>query len=300
MLHTLAGIAWDPELRGILATAVGVVVLMGSVHLLLATNVGNRLGFLLASAAFFGWMTIMGGVWWVYGTIGMIGESPSWNVVEVLYPDTSASGIEEVQQLRTDELPPAKEINSMDPADLQEIRSDLEATTGGWRLLPEADRSFGEAKAAVDEHIGEHPVTTVGKGSDGKGGLNDPTDYITTYSFERGGKSRLPDDPSRIDRIVNKLRTTFLEPTHPTRYAVIQLHPVIPQEPEPGQAPPTPEPDPSEPTVTVVMKRDLGQVRLPGAALTIFSGIIFVLLCVQLHRRDQRVAEVRALEPTGG
>lgn len=295
MLHTLAGIAWDPELRGILSTAVGVVVLMGSVHLLLATNVGNRLGFLIASAAFFGWMTIMGGVWWVYGTIGMIGEMPSWQVEEVLYPDTQASGIPEVQALRTDQLPPADEINDMAVADLQEIRDDLEATTGGWQLLPEADRSFGEAKAAVDEHIIEHPISPVGEE-----GLDGPEDYISTYSFERGGKSSLPDDPSRLDRIVNKLRTTFLEPTHPTRYAIIQLHPVIPQTPEPGQAPPTPEPDPNEPTVSVVMKRDLGQVRLPGAMVTIFSGIIFALLCVQLHRRDQRVAEVRALEPTGG
>ena len=40
MLHLLAGIAWDPQLRGFLAVAVGVVVLMGSVYLLLGTNLG--------------------------------------------------------------------------------------------------------------------------------------------------------------------------------------------------------------------------------------------------------------------
>ncbi|MFP5256149.1 MAG: hypothetical protein ACLGI8_09905 [Acidimicrobiia bacterium] len=292
MLHTLAGIAWDPELRGILATAVGVVVLMGSVHLLLATNVGNRLGFLVAAAAFFGWMTIMGGVWWAYGTIGMLGQAPSWDVVEVLYPGTDASGIDEVQALSTDQLPPAEELNDMDPADLEAIRDDLEATTGGWMLLPESNRAFGEAKATVDEHFIEHPVEALE--------IDGPEDYISTYSFERGGKTRLPDDPSRLDRLWKKFKNTFLEPTHPTRYAVIQVHPVIPQEAEPGQPPPTPEPDPNEPTVSVVLQRDLGQVRLPGAMLTIFSGIIFALLCVQLHRRDQRVAEVRALEPTAG
>ena len=31
MLHLLAGIAWDPQIRGFLAVAVGVVVLIGSV-----------------------------------------------------------------------------------------------------------------------------------------------------------------------------------------------------------------------------------------------------------------------------
>lgn len=292
MLHILAGIAWDPELRGILSTAVGVVVLMGSVHLLLATNLGNRLGFLIAAAAFFGWMTIMGGVWWVYGTIGMIGQMPSWSVVEVLYPGTEDSGIDAVRRLSTEQLPPAEAINDMDSAAFEAEREELEATTGGWKLLPEANRSFGEAKATVDEHFVDHPLDALE--------IAGPEDYIATYSFERGGKSRLPSDPSRWDRIANKLRTTFLEPTHPTRYAVIQVHPVIPQEPEPGEAPPTPVPDPNEPTVSVVMERDLGQVRLPGAMVTIFSGIVFALLCVQLHRRDQRVAEVRALEPTAG
>lgn len=292
MLHTLAGIAWDPELRGILTTAVGVTILMGSVYLLLATNVGNRLGLLIAAAGFFGWLTIMGGVWWVYGSIGMIGELPSWQVEEVLYPDTETSGFDEVQALSTDELPPAEEINGMDPADLEAIREDLEATTGGWKLLPQSDRSFGEAKATVDAHFVEHPVEALQ--------IDGPEDYIATYSFERGGKSRLPDDPSRLDRIWTSLKTTLLEPTHPTRYAIIQIHPVIPQEAEPGQAPPPPELDLGKPTVSVIMQRDLGQVRLPGAALTIFSGIMFALLCMQLHRRDQRVAEVRALEPTGG
>lgn len=292
MLHTLAGIAWDPELRGILATAVGVVVLMGSVHLLLATNLGNRLGFLVAAAAFFGWMTIMGGVWWAYGTIGMLGQAPSWDVVEVLYPGTAESGIDEVRGLSTEQLPPADEINDMDPADLEAMREELEATTGGWKLLPEANRAFGEAKATVDEHFIEHPVEALE--------IDGPEDYISTYSFERGGKTRLPNDPSRLDRLWKKFKNTFMEPTHPTRYAVIQVHPVIPQEAEPGQPPPTPEADPNEPTVSVVMQRDLGQVRLPGAMLTIFSGIVFALLCVQLHRRDQRVAEVRALEPTAG
>ena len=92
LLHTLAGIAWDPQLRGFLAVAVGVIVLPGSVYLLLSTNIGARLGFLLAASAVFGWLTIMGGVWWTYGTIGMLGEAPHWEVIEVVYPGTETVG----------------------------------------------------------------------------------------------------------------------------------------------------------------------------------------------------------------
>ena len=81
LVPILAGIAWDPEIRGILSVLVGVVVLMGSVYLLLATNLANRLGFLLALTAIFGWMTIHGLVWLIYppGT-GPAGRGPAWEV----------------------------------------------------------------------------------------------------------------------------------------------------------------------------------------------------------------------------
>ena len=45
------------------------------------------------------------------------------------------------------------------------------------------------------------------------------------------------------------------------------------------------------------MERDLGDVRFPGAMLTISSGIMFWIFCATLHRRDQRVAEVRGHAP---
>ena len=53
-LVTLAGLAWDPEIRGILVVATGFVVLMGSVWLVMATNSGVRLATLMAAAALMG------------------------------------------------------------------------------------------------------------------------------------------------------------------------------------------------------------------------------------------------------
>ena len=46
-LVTLAGLAWDPEIRGILVVATGFAVLMGSIWLIMATNSGVRLATLL-------------------------------------------------------------------------------------------------------------------------------------------------------------------------------------------------------------------------------------------------------------
>ena len=44
----LAGISYDPEIRGVLVVVVSGAILCGSVYLLLATNIGARLGFQVA------------------------------------------------------------------------------------------------------------------------------------------------------------------------------------------------------------------------------------------------------------
>jgi hypothetical protein len=294
MLHLLAGIAWDPQLRGILAVLVGVVVLMGSVYLLLGTNLGTRLGFLVALSAIFGWCTIMGLTWWVYGTIGMLGEAPSWEVKEVVYESGSTddsglaiAALEKAQALDTSSLPPPEELNDLEEGELEALLEEVEPTLGGWRLLPESNPSFGEAKATVDEFFVAFP--------DEELGLEGAADYVSVYSFETGGKDGLPDDPSRLDRLTTKFKNTFWQVQHPTHYAIIQIQPVKEQETVPGEAPPTPVPDPTQPVVSVIMERNLGDVRFPGAMLTIFSGLMFAVTVSMLHRRDLRVAEARGI-----
>ncbi|MEC7923855.1 MAG: hypothetical protein VYB80_01435 [Actinomycetota bacterium] len=86
----VAGISWDPEIRGALTVLVGSLVLFGSVWLILNTNLGNRLGTLIALAGFFGWMFIMGIVWWIYG-IGLQGDRPTWEPKEIIFGDPSES-----------------------------------------------------------------------------------------------------------------------------------------------------------------------------------------------------------------
>ena len=44
----IALVGWDPVITGYLAVLISVLVLCGSVYLLLATNLGVRLGFLVA------------------------------------------------------------------------------------------------------------------------------------------------------------------------------------------------------------------------------------------------------------
>jgi len=289
MLHLLAGIAWDPQIRGFLAVLVGVVVLLGSVYLLLGTNLGSRLGFLIGISAIFGWCTIMGLTWWVYGTIGMLGEAPSWEITEVVYPGVQDAALDEARQLDTSALPDLEEFKDLEADAVEALSDEAGSTLGGWELLPEANPSFGEAKATVDEYFIENPEEALG--------LAAAADYVTVYSFERGGKDGLPDDPSRLDRITTELRSTFWQIQHPPHYAIIQVQPVREQETVPGEAPPTPEANPFEPVVSVVMERNLGDVRFPAAMTTIGFGALFAMSILMLHRRDLRVAEVRGFLP---
>ena len=71
----IVAITWEVELRGIIVTLIGVTVLMGSIYLLLGTNLGARLGFMVALCGLSGWMALMGAIWAVYG-IGLQGPRP--------------------------------------------------------------------------------------------------------------------------------------------------------------------------------------------------------------------------------
>ena len=279
----IAGIAWDPQIRGILSVLVGVAVLMGSVYMLLATNVANRLGFLLALTAFFGWMIIHGLTWWIYPPgQGPSGRIPAWEVEEIVYGDLGESLNDKVHDIDTSTLPPAEEVNDLTPEEVQALSDEHAAELNEWTLLPASDASRGEAQTAVDAVLGEGAVT----------GLEDPATRVYTYTFETGGKPEREGD-GVWDRISNRVSNT-LRIKNPPHYAVVQFQPAIAQETVAGQPPPVPEADPEAQVISAVLVRDIGQRRLPAALLTVGSGLIFGLLCAMLHVRDRRVVEHRS------
>jgi hypothetical protein len=282
-LNTLAGIAWDPQIRGILTVVVAVVVLMGSIYLLLATNIATRLGFLLALAAFFGWMTIHGLVWWLYPPgNGPGGRLAAWEIEEINHGDLDQALLSEAHDLDPSGLPSPEELREMSPEQIEGVSDEHADQLNEWTLLPEGDAARGEAQTTVDAYLGEGTVP----------GLSTPDTYVYLYAFETGGKPEREGD-GLWDRVSNRITNT-LRVTHPPHYAIVQLQPAVPQEAVPGQAPPTPEPDEDAQVVTAVLVRDLGERRLPAALTTLASGSMLGLLCVMLHKRDQRVAEHRA------
>ena len=152
-------LTWDApgttRVRGILIVATGIAVLMGSVYLLLGTNLGSRLGFLVAVAGLAGWMALMGFVWALYG-IGYLGTAAHWKVEEVITSDseddTSAAQLEKARDLST------------------------------WRELPAEDPARGEAQATASASLtGEESRVKV---------FESESDFQVLDVYTTGGKKK--------------------------------------------------------------------------------------------------------------
>lgn len=262
-MSALISIAWDPELRGIMAPLVGFVVLCGSVYMLLGTNVGVRLGFLVAFAGLAGWIMSMGLIWWAYG-IGLKGTEPSWK------PSEPFGIVRDGRLLMDAEVLDAPVEVAVDatPADVAAAAStSLQAS--GWELLPTDDQGRGQAIASADEIIQVEAE------------MYESGEYEAVAVYDKGGERYPTFAGDSVD---------FIAFFHKPHYAIVEIAPLIPQRAEPGRAPARNVIDPSKPHQYVLMTRDLGTKRQPAMLITIGSGIIFLLSCWMLHRRDRIVS----------
>jgi hypothetical protein len=263
MSTALLAVNWEFELRGILTVIIGVGVLMGSVYLVLATNLGARLGFLVALTALAGWMSLMGGVWWMYG-IGLKGAAAEWKQVP------GRTVIQEVDLLH--------EVGVLDaPIDFTEKDDSVAAAQAlgeqldaeGWRKVAESAPEFGQAEAAAGVFLEEE-------------GALAPGEFDVTNIYEVGGEAYPKPLGDELDQIAF---------WHKPYYTLVEVAPFEPLRPEPGRAPTPSEIDTSQQRQYVYMIRDLGSLREPAAYICFGSTTVFLALCWVLHRRDRFVAE---------
>ena len=264
----LAIVSWDPVLTGYLAVIIAVGVLCGSVYLLLATNLGVRLGFLVAWTGLWGWMLLMSLVWWVFG-IGWIGSQPGWNVTHVT-ANPATVPVAMVQDL---------------------ARYDLDQAPPEWTEVDEAD-----VRSAADSHVvcnGADPRRLLAVNSCR---FSAATDFVTHRVLITGGERYRP--LGVPDNVVTQY---FLPSRGKPQYAVVQIQPFAPTpDVDPNLVDgegtvilPQAQIDDDAPVYSIVMVRDHGSVRLRPALSAIFSALLFGLGCYHLHRRDQAIWAVR-------
>jgi hypothetical protein len=262
----LLAINWEPEIRGVLITVISISLFCGSIYLLLATNLGARLGFLVALTGLMGWMTLLGIIWMIYG-IGLKGPDPSWQSVpgRTVLQDNDALFQAGVFDSRVD-IPP--DASFPEQADLVADEFHRE----GWTQLSEDDPSFSQASAAAGEFLEETGAFAAGE-------------FQAQRVFDVGGE--------RYPMIGDFDLLAFFHKPH---YAVVEVAPLVPVRTEPGRAPPPATVDDARQRQYVYMIRDLGARRQPAFVLTIGAGLIFLTGCWLLHRRERLVTENRSRE----
>jgi hypothetical protein len=270
MLATVLAINWEPELRGALTVLIGVAVWMGSIYLILGTNLGARLGFLVAFTGLMGWLALMGTVWWIYG-IGLKGDVPEWKQipgrtviqeVDLLY----RAGVLDAPLDVDVETPPGEASDA--------VRAQLESQ--GWAEVESSAPEFGQAEASAGVFLEEE-------------GALGPGEFAVTGVFEVD-----PPAESAFPKLGPNGEFDQLAFFHKPYYTLVEVAPFEELRPEAGRAPITPEIDDAQPRQYVFMIRDLGSLREPAAYIAIGSTLMFLVLCFFLHRRDRIVEENRA------
>jgi hypothetical protein len=272
--HLLAALAWDPQIRGALIVVTAILILPGSVYLLLATNTGAKLGFLLAAAGLSGWMATMGWIWVVYG-IGLKGDPPTWQPEEIVAGKLAERGTTE----------------------------EAHNFPNGWRELKTGDPILGDAAASADKALipaeaaegaapAEPTVAPV---------FDDAQQFVHVGGYAKGGEnfwipggglaseSHLGNPGKQPwDKVWERLKRG---PFHSPHYAVIQVQPV--KDPKAVKL----EADTTKPVYNVVMIRDQGFLRKPSLLVAIAMSIIFAIIANALHRRDKEVMAARRAAP---
>lgn len=267
----LLAIGWEPELRGLLTVVISVVILMGSIYLIMLTNMGSRLAFLVVLAGLSGWMVLMGLTWWIYG-IGLRGPDPSWA------PVSGATVLQETSALRSggalEALPEIPE--GATPTEERNLVAEQFVEEGWVPLDPEAP-AFGQAQASASVYLEEEEALTAGQ-------------YVITDIFDVGGDRYPRIKAGQIPGLTDD-SLDFVAFFHEPHFVVAEAAPLVQVRTEPGRAPVPPQIDETGQRQYVYMVRDLGARRQPAVVLTLGGGAIFLALCFLLHRRERYLQE---------
>jgi hypothetical protein len=255
---------WNPTAIGVLTVLCAVGLFCGSTYLLLGTNLGARLGFLVAAAGLSGFLVLLTTLWLT--TPGSAtgnsdldpphGNSASWKVVEVV-DNPSASKIAPVRDLPTRGTPGTPDLVT--------------------QVKPAIDAGIVAAATVAGQEAKPQPFATLG--------ISSSTDYLLAFP---GSKSF---------QYADKTKNFFW---HRHRYATMEI--CLARKDATGtivNGANGPVCDPLQPTHFVVLSYNYGSVRKPVVFYWLFSLLFFGLSLLGLHwwEQDERARKRAALTP---
>jgi hypothetical protein len=268
VLHLLLGEGannlWNPTIIGVLTVLCAVGLFCGSTYLLLSTNLGARLGFLIAAAGLSGFLVLLTTLWLT--TPGSAtgnsdldpphGNSASWSVVEVV-PTIDASKIAPVRALPTSGRAGTPDLVT--------------------QVKPAIDAAIVAAAPVAGVEAKPQPFATLD--------ISSSTDYLLAFPG------------STSFQYIDKTHNFFW---HRHRYAAMEI--CLARKDATGtlvNGPSGPVCDPLKPTHFVILSYNYGSVRKPVVFYWAFSLLFFGLSLLGLHwwEQDDRARKRAALAP---
>jgi hypothetical protein len=258
------GNLWNPTIIGVLTVLCAVGLFCGSTYLLLGTNLGGRLGFLVAAAGLSGFLVLLTTLWLT--TPGSAtgnsdldpphGNSASWKVVEV------------VSSLDQSKIAPVRELPT---------KGSLGTPTLVTQVKPAIDAAIVTAAPVAGQAPTPQPFATLG--------ISSSTDYLLAFPG------------SRSFQYQDKTENFFW---HRHRYAAMEL--CLARKDATGtlvNGPNGPVCDPLKPTTFAILSYDYGSVRKPVVFYWLFSLLFFGLSVLGLHwwELDERARKRAAPTP---
>jgi hypothetical protein len=244
---------WYPTILGVLVVVAAVALFVGSVYLLLGTNLGARLGFLVTFTGLAGFLMILTLLWTTSATPLTVlkGRVPQWKVVEVV-PSIAKAKTEAVHNAVT----PA---NKAPDTDASNIKSAVDAA-----LITKVSTPTVEV-SANDNRFAQFPLVT---------------DYQVLETYVIGGSNpqfwKGEFTHATKYAVVEFCKTA----TQTNTYGL----PPLPPECATGA---------DSHKGFVVLEYDLGSVRLPPFVAFVLSALCFGLGLLCLHWREKDVAAAK-------
>jgi hypothetical protein len=250
---------WYPTILGILVVVFAVLLFCGSIYLLLATNMGARLGFLVAFTCLMGFMVLLSALWITTASPlnTLKGRIPGWEAVEVV-KDPQNAKTEEVRNIETE----GRVVSAVEAANV---------------------------KAAADEELIQvQAIPSEGQvAQQAFARFQAVTNYQVLNTYEIGGS-----DPNPLDFELTHTPlfavVEFCEVVDPTTTVPFG---VAPPEPECIEG--------SDQSGFLVLSRDLGSLRVPPIVAFVASVLLFGLGLLALHWREKDERAIEKLAEGG-
>jgi hypothetical protein len=163
--ETIEKTVWYPTILGILVTVFAIALFCGSIYLLLGTNLGARLGFLVAFTGLMAFMVILTTLWITTSSPlnTLKGRIPSWKAQQVV-DEPSKANIEAVRDI-------AKKSNEVSAVEAANVKAAVDET-----LVRASEAAHGEPPPQKFAEFG------------------DVTEYKVNATYETGGSKPNPLD----------------------------------------------------------------------------------------------------------